>query len=111
MCTYLEGNDNFPSRIKDVKSWGGQTEVRGLNMSEAFRGRRRSGTYRRSPPGGIARRAVKPGTARGSERTAPAVQIVLLALLVVCHRRANGAPHVEQSRLRGPRETMYQAAH
>jgi hypothetical protein len=47
----------------------------------------------------------------GGERTAPAVQIVLLALLVGCHRRANGAPHVEQSRLRGPRETMYQAAH
>jgi hypothetical protein len=47
----------------------------------------------------------------GGRCRAPAVQIVLLALLVVCHRRANGAPHVEQSRLRGPRETMYQAAH
>jgi len=39
MCTYLEGNANLTSRIKDVKSWGAQRDVRGLNMSEGFRGR------------------------------------------------------------------------
>jgi hypothetical protein len=36
MCTYLEGNANLTSRIKDVKSWCAQREVRGLNMSERF---------------------------------------------------------------------------